>query len=82
MAQANTDKRLSVKVGTYIKEGKTVGKYQEIGILKDGEDGQYILLDPSLSLAGLLAKQNKMAFDSNGVMRDNVMVGVFSKDNN
>ena len=77
-------KRLSVKVGEYQKEGKTVGDYQEVGVLVDSDDGgQYVLLKPEISIAGLLAKQNIMALNKGENQRDMVMCGVYgnSKDN-
>ena len=78
-------KRLSVKVGEYQKDGKTVGDYQEVGVLIDSDDGgQYVLLKPEISIAGLLAKQNILALNKGENQRDMVMCGVYdnSSDNN
>lgn len=76
-------KRLSVKVGEYQKDGKTVGDYQEVGVLIDSDDGgQYVLLKPEISIAGLLAKQNIMALNKGENQRDMVMCGVYDNDNN
>ena len=75
-------KRLSVKVGEYQKDGKTVGDYQEVGVLVDSDDGgQYVLLKPEISLAGLLAKQNIMALNKGENQRDMVMCGVYDNSN-
>ncbi len=76
-------KRLSAKVGEYIdKEGVTKGEYVQVGVLLQGNNGEYLLLDPSVSLAGIMAKQNALEYKKGGVMRDNVMCGIYDEQNN
>lgn len=70
-------KRLTAKVEEYQKDGQTKGKYVEIGVLMDGQNGEYLLLDPSISLAGVLAKQNALAATKGQPPRSSVMVSVF-----
>lgn len=70
-------KRLTAKVEEYQKDGQTKGKYIEIGVLMDGQNGEYLLLDPSISLAGVLAKQNALAATKCQPQRSSVMVSVF-----
>lgn len=75
-------KRLVAKTGTYTnQQGEQKGEYTRIGVLMDGENGQYMLLDPTVNLAGVLAKQNVMAANEGKPMRDSVMISVFENDN-
>ena len=71
-------KKLSAKTGEYQKDGQTKGRYTNIGVLQNSNDGgEYILLDPTVSLAGILAAQNALAQQQGKEIRDRVMVGVF-----
>lgn len=75
-------KRLVAKTGEFQNnQGETKGEYTRIGVLMDGNDGQYMLLDPTVNLAGVLAKQNVMAANQGKPMRDSVMVSVYENDN-
>ncbi len=74
-------KRITAKVEEYQKDGETKGKYVEIGVILENNNGQFILLDPTVNLAGVLAKQNVMEFSKGGQMRDNVMCSIFDNDN-
>lgn len=74
-------KRLVAKVGEYQKDGQTKGEYVKIGVILDNQNGEYVLIDPSVSLAGILAKQNAMAANAGQPMRDNVMAGIFTDQN-
>lgn len=71
-------KRLTAKVGTYEKDGQTKGRYVDLGVILSNNNGEYILLDPSVSLAGVQAMQNAMADRP----RDKVMVSIFENDRN
>lgn len=53
-------KRLAIKVGEYQKDGQTKGEYVKVGVLMSNDNGEYILLDPSVNLAGCLLKQRIM----------------------
>lgn len=44
---------LAVKVGSYEKDGKTKGRYQNVGAVIEGENGKYILLDRYFNPAGV-----------------------------
>ena len=72
-------KRLAIKVGEYPgKDGKTKGEYLRLGSIMQGQDGgEYILLDPSVSLAGALIKQNVYNSSQKKPMRPSLMVSVF-----
>ena len=67
---------LTAKTGTYTKDGVEKSEYTKLGVLLDGSNGQYILLDPALNLAGVLLKQNLLS----GQARNSIMVSIFSND--
>jgi uncharacterized membrane protein YgcG len=70
-------KRLAAKVGEYQKDGQTKGEYARLGVIMQNDNGEYLLLDPSVSIAGVLAKQNALAAQKGGQQRDMVMVSIF-----
>ena len=74
-------KRIVAKTGEYQKDGQTKGEYTKLGVLLNNQNGDYMLLDPSVSLAGVLLKQNALAAKSNGQQRDMVMISIFDDDN-
>ena len=74
-------KRIVAKTGEYQKEGQTKGEYTKLGVMLNNDNGEYILLDPSVSLAGVLIKQNALAAKNNGQQRDMVMISIFEDDN-
>lgn len=74
-------KRLVAKVGEYQKDGQTKGEYVKIGVILENQNGEYMLIDPSVSLSGVLVKQNAMAANSGQPMRDNVMASIFTDQN-
>ena len=75
-------KRLSAKTGEYIDKqtNQPKGEYTQIGVILNGDNGEYMLLDPSVSLSGILQKQNALAFKNGKPMRDSVMVGVYEEN--
>lgn len=71
-------KRLTAKVDEYQKDGQTKGKYIELGVLNTASDGgEYILLDPTVNLAGVLVKQNAMNAQHGKPAKTSIMVSVF-----
>ena len=71
-------KRLSAKVGSFVnQQGETKGEYVKLGVIMNGDNGEYLLLDPTVSLAGVLAKQNALAIKEGKQVRDSVMCSVF-----
>jgi len=75
-------KSLTIKVGEFTnQQGETKGNYVRVGSLMQGNDGgEYIILDPTVSLAGCLTRQNFMNHKNGKQVRDSLMVGIF--DNN
>ena len=72
-------KRLSAKTGEYQDKttNETKGEYTQIGVILQNENGEYLLLDPTVNLAGVLAKQNILALNQGKQQRDNVMCGIY-----
>jgi hypothetical protein len=55
-------KRLVAKVGEYQKDGEKKSEWVRIGVINQGSNGgEYALIDPTVNLAGVLAKQNMLA---------------------
>ena len=67
---------LAIKVGEYEKDGEKKGKYTNVGVLMQGENGMFALLDPTVDLAGALVCQRLLNPQKAG---DRVMCSVFEK---
>ena len=70
-------KRIAAKTGEYQKDGQTKGEYTKLGVMLSSSNGEYMLLDPSVSLAGVWVKQNALAAKTGGQQRDMVMISIF-----
>ena len=74
-------KRLVIKTGEYTNnQNETKGEYTRLGVMMDGDNGPYLLLDPCVNLAGCLTKQNMMNHKHGKQVRDSLMVSVFEED--
>ena len=75
-------KRLVIKTGEYTNgQGETKGEYTRVGVMMDGDNGPYLLLDPCVNLAGCLTKQNMMNHKNGKQVRDSLLVSVFEDEN-
>lgn len=74
-------KRLMAKTGQYEKDGQTKGRYTEVGVIMSNQNGEYVLMDPSVNLAGVLLQQQALAQQTGGRSGDRVMVSIFDNDN-
>lgn len=72
-------KRLVAKVGEYTNgQGETKGRYVNVGAMMQSNDGgEFILLDPSVSLSGILVQQNAMAASKGQQVRDRAMISIY-----
>lgn len=62
---------LAVKTGTYMKDGTEKGRYKNIGIVMEQDDGgKFILLDRSFNPAGVPFKEGS----------ETIMVSMFKPD--
>ena len=76
-------KRLSAVVGEYQKDGQQKAEWVNIGIIGVGKNNkEYVLLDPTINLAGILLKQNVLAQKRNEAPSDMVMTSIFEENNN
>ena len=72
-------KRLSAVTGNYTnQQGEQKAEWTNVGVLITGKNGKdYVLLDPSINLAGVLLKQNAIAAKEGKAPSDSVMLSVF-----
>jgi len=77
-------KRLSAVVGEYInKENQPKAEWVNIGIIGIGKNNkEYVLLDPTINLAGILLKQNVLAQKRNEAPSDMIMASIFEEQQN
>ena len=45
--------KLAIKTGTYEKDGQTKNKYQHVGVIMEGQNGPFILLNKTFNPAGI-----------------------------
>ena len=70
-------KRIVAKVGEYEKDGETKGRYQNIGVILSNDNGEYVLLDPVVNLAGVLIQQRLLNPQKAG---EKVLASVFTDE--
>ena len=77
-------KRLSAVTGNYTnQQGEQKAEWTNVGVLITGKNGKdYVLLDPSINLAGVLLKQNAIAAKEGKAPSDSVMLSVFDEQQN
>ena len=76
-------KRIVAKTGSFTNQQNEVkGEYTKLGVILTNDNGEYMLMDPCVNLAGVLLKQNALAAKTGGQQRDMVMVSIFEDDNN
>lgn len=76
-------KKLVAVVGEYTnQQGEQKAEFCEIGVINVSQNGkEYALIDPTVNIAGVLAKQNVLAAKRGEELRDMVMCSVFERDN-
>ena len=73
-------KRLAIKTGEYTKDGNTKGEYVNVGVVLSGDNGEFLLLDPTVNLAGCLTKQNMLNHAKGKKTGDMVMCSIFDSN--
>lgn len=81
-------KRIVAKTGEYTNaQNEQKSEWTKIGIIGSSANGEYILLDPTVNLAGVLTKQNmlaaekKRAGDTKAKIGTSVMCSIFDDAN-
>ena len=76
-------KKLVAVVGEYTnQQGEQKAEFCDIGVINVSQNGkEYALIDPTVNIAGVLAKQNVLAAKRGEELRDMVMCSVFERDN-
>ncbi len=57
------------------REGETKAEWTKIGVVLENQNGEYILLDPSVNLSGVLQKQNMLAAEQKKNGNDKARMG-------
>lgn len=71
-------KDIMAKVGEYTNaQGETKGEWVKIGAILDNSNGQYVLIEPTVNLAGVMLKQRLMNPEKAG---KTVIASVFDKE--
>ena len=71
-------KKITAKIESYTdKEGNQKGKYVDIGVILSNDNGEYILLNPTVDLSGVLIKQRLMNPQKAG---GSVMCNIFTDE--
>ncbi len=73
-------KRITAKIDEYQKDGQTKGKYADIGVILSNDNGEYIMLNPTVDLSGVLMKQRSLSHKNGKKLGDNVMCSIFDND--
>ena len=76
-------KKLVAKVGEYKDKqtGETKGRYANLGVLMQGNDGgEYILMDPLASVSGAFSMQQAMNAANGKAPSDRLMVSVWEEN--
>jgi hypothetical protein len=64
------------KTGEYTdREGNQKGEWTKIGVVLSNQNGEYILMDPAVNLAGVLTKQNMLAAEKRKAGDDKARIG-------
>lgn len=77
-------KKIVAVVGEYTnQQGEKKAEFCDIGIINFSQNGkEYCLLDPAVSLSGVLAKQNALAAKRGEEPKNMIMCSVFEKQQN
>lgn len=71
-------KRIVAVTGEYVnRDNEQKAEFTEIGVIGVGSNGkEYVILDPTVSIAGVMAKQNALAAKRGEQARDSVMASL------
>lgn len=73
-------KKISARIGSYEKDGQTKGRFTQIGVIGQTQDGkEYVLIDPTVDLGGVLALQNVQAWKEGKEPSERIIASVFDE---
>lgn len=82
-------KNIVAKTGEYQnQQGETKAEWTKVGVVLSNQNGEYILLDPAVNLAGVLSKQNMLAVEQRKAGNEKartgkaVMCSIFDQSDN
>ena len=75
-------KRITARIDEYEKDGQTKGKYVEVGVILNNSNGEFILLNPTVDLSGVLLKQRLLAQKAGKKVMDAVACSIFDNNQN
>ena len=73
-------KRIAAKIDEYQKDNQTKGKWVDVGVILSNQNGEYIMLNPTVDLSGVLMKQRLLAQKKGAKTGDNVMCSIFDNE--
>lgn len=73
-------KRIVAKTGSYTKDGEQKSQWTRVGVIMSNDNGEYVLLDPTVDLAGVMMKQRLLAAEGVGKAGSAVMCSVFTDE--
>lgn len=69
-------KDIVAKTGEYTdREGNQKAEWTKIGVILDNTNGEYVLIDPKVNLAGVLQAQNMLAMEQRKAGNDKAKTG-------
>lgn len=80
-------RRIVAKTGEYTnQQGEKKNEWTKIGVIMSNDNGDYVMLDPTVNLSGVLQKQNMLAAQKlkngeNAKIGSSVMCSVFDDSN-
>lgn len=74
------NKKISAKIGEYTNQsGEIKGRYANLGVILSNDKGEFMLLDPTVNLAGVLQLQNQLDLKQGKDQSDRIMCGIFQE---
>lgn len=71
-------KRIVAKVGSYTKDNEEKNEWVKLGVILSNENGEYVILDPTINMAGIAYKQRVNGIAKQG--SDSVIASIFTDE--
>lgn len=73
-------KDIVVKVGSYEKGGEQKGEWTKIGTILENDNGEFVILEPTVDLAGCMMLQRLEAAKQGKKPGDKLIASIFDRD--